>query len=252
MNNVSRETVRTRIIDYEAQFRVATPEPVQQSAAPVHQAPTAAYKPPVAMPVAPKPALVPVVPVVASPPAPHWFDAMPAAPYGLDTVSPGTKQFFLVRGSLNQQYAHGYAQPAIGIETWRPDYEALPAFQAAEKIWVILNSSEDNRAFLLSIVGDIWIRERCLLSVDNGSTINNQPVWLPDVWVQRVCKYHLIETRVSPWSQRWSTFEMIHNFVPLPTPNCTEQLNALLAKPPEPEHPASLGGFTGPGYYGPR
>jgi hypothetical protein len=242
MNNVSRETVRTRILDYEAQFRVATSEPVQQPAPPAQQTPTASCKPSVAMPVAPKPALVPVVPAVVP---------RPTAPYGLDTVSPGTKQFFLVRGSLNQQYAHGYAQPAIGIETWRPEYATLPAFQAAEKIWVILNSSEDNRAFLLSLVADIRIRERCVLSVDNGSTIINQPIRLPDVWVQRVCKYHLIEKRTSPWSQIWSTFEMIYKFVPLPAPNCTEQLNALLAKPPEPEQPASLGGLTGPGYYGP-
>src|ERR1700676_5144756 len=80
MNNVSRETVRARILDYEAQFRVATPDPVQQRPIVTVQQSAPVCKAPVALPVAPQPAPVPAVPVVA-----------PSTPFGLDSVPAGCK-----------------------------------------------------------------------------------------------------------------------------------------------------------------
>src|SRR2546427_2028673 len=100
MDNASRETVRTRILDYEAQFGVATPEPVQQSPIVAVQQSAPACKAPVALPAAPKPAPVPVVPVVTPPPE----------PYGLASIPPGCKAFFLVNGEHNAILARNCAQ----------------------------------------------------------------------------------------------------------------------------------------------
>ena len=233
--HTSKDTVARRIHNLK-------PAPVQPPAAPVQDPsmnpilPMVQVSRPVEVP--PEPALVPVV--------------LPPAPHGLDSIPAGCKAFFLVRGSLNQRYARGYAQPAVGIEVWHHEYASLPAFQAIERIWMVMNSSEDNGAFLLSIAGDIWIRERCLVSVD-GLTVRNPPVRLPDVWVQLVCK-----SRRS-WGGRHSAsivhpafqladrsdFEAGHHFQPIPHPNHTNKLAALLAKPPEPEKPSPLDRSSG-------
>ncbi|MGA7792808.1 MAG: hypothetical protein WCA19_07180 [Candidatus Acidiferrales bacterium] len=285
MNNVSRETVRTRVLGFEAKFRVATCEPVQQPAAPVQQAPTSAYKPPVAMPVAPKPcapapvsrpawtfvppskwapdpseaapkpaqvpkaaAAVPVAPL--TPPEPiNNYNAIVAywAARGVPDLEPDTRSFLLVRGQQNVVYATNCEQLCVGIETWRKEYRNLDWFQTAERIWVILDPREDNRAFLQSLAADIWIRERCMIVKGE---------------VPCICKCRLLWERAhrSPfpsslvWLQAaWSDFEKVHNFIPIPAPNCTEQIEALLAKPREPEQPINLGGScTGPWHgYGP-
>lgn len=228
----SSHTVASRLREYKAP--VAPPPPVH-----VQQVPAPAYKPPVlpARPV-PAPAPVPVTPVVPVP---------PPAPYG--SVPEGTKTFFLVHGNLNREYAHNYAQPAIGIEIWHHEYLSLPAFRDAEKIWVVLNSNEDNRAFLMSIVSDIWIREKCLLSVDNGATLCTQPVRF-GVWVQYVAKDKLRRDRPHDGSRPqtdMSDFEKVRNFQKIPLPSHMEKLDALLKSPKtgEADRPSSLGGWWG-------
>ena len=231
MNNVSRETIRARILDYEAQSRVLTPEPLQQAPiVPVQQS-APVYKPPVTLPAAPKPAPVPVVPLVALP-----------TPFGLDSIPAGCKAFFLVCGEQNAIYARGYAQPAIGIETWHPSYASLPAFPAAERIWVVVTANEENRAFVLSLAADITIRERCVVSVGEVHGDMNH--------VQMVCKRRLLWERknhsasiVDPaflLADR-SDFEEAQGFQPIPQPNHTRELEALLAKPPEHERADPLG-----------
>lgn len=222
--HTSKDTVARRIHNWK-------PAPVQPPAAPVPDPvepvlPVVEVSMPVEIP--PKPAPVPVVP----PPEPHGLDSIPA----------GCKAFFLVRGEQNAIYARGHDQPAVGIEVWHHEYASLPAFQAAERIWMVMNSSEDNRAFLLSIAGDIWIRERCLVSVD-GLTVHNPPVRPPDVWVQLVCKFRLLMER--PRDGSWpdnSGFEAIFNFQPVPLPSHTDKLAALVAPASKPDRPNPFGG----------
>jgi hypothetical protein len=229
MNNVSRETVRARILDYEAQFRVAPPEPLQQSPiVPVQQS-APVCKAPVALPVAPQPAPVPVVPVVAVP-----------TPFGLESVPAGTKVFFLVNGEHNAILARKCAQIAVGIERWHPSYATLPAFRDADTILVVINSDDDNRAFILSLVDDIWIRERCVIS--RGDSRITEVRW---TWVQQVCKDRLMTQRANAglseewWRQR---FEAPY-FAPMPQPNHSERIEAFLAPPKkeEPERRFSFG-----------
>ena len=244
MNNVSRETVRARILDYEAQFRVAPPEPLQQSPiVPVQQS-APVCKAPVALPVAPQPAPVPAVPVVA-----------PPTPFALESVPAGTKAFFLVNGEQNVILAHNCAQMAVGIERWHPSFAMLPAFRDADRFWVVLNSDDDNAAFFRSIVGDIWIRERCAIS--RGDSRITEVRW---TWVQQVCKYRLMVQRANAglreewWRQQ---FEAPY-FAPMPQPNHAARIEELLAPPKkeEPARPFSFGGSIeawrngGTGWYG--
>jgi hypothetical protein len=42
----------------------------------------------------------------------------PREPFGIDTISPGCKVFFLVHGQSNASLAGGCDQPAVGIELW--------------------------------------------------------------------------------------------------------------------------------------
>lgn len=213
---VAKETVRTRLLE-DAAVPMREPIPPIEPPRPVPQ--------PSPLPVAPEPATPMAIAPVVSPPE----------PFGFESISAGTKVFFLVHGDLNQQLAHNCAQPAIGIEQWHHDYASLPAFQAVERVWVVLNSSEDNRAFLQSIVDDIWIREKCRLSV--GSYAGTP-------WVQAVAKWRLLMQREinGPWySFHTESFEQCHSFRPLPQPNHTQIIEALLKKPKSPEKPSSVG-----------
>ena len=187
------------------------------------------------------------VPVPVTPPEPiDNYEAIVAywAWRGVPDFVPDTRCFFLVRGQQNVAYATNCEQLCVGMETWRKEYRDLDGFQSAERIWVILDPREDNRAFLQSLAADIWIRERCMIVR----------------WeVPSICKYRLLWERAhrSPlpsgliWLQAaWSDFEKVHKFIPISAPNCTEQLEALLAKPREPEQPARFdGGYLMPGYY---
>jgi hypothetical protein len=229
MNNVSRETVRARILDYEAQFRVATPEPVQQPPIVPEQRSGPVHEPFVALPVIPKAAPVPVVPVVA-----------PPKPFGLESVPAGTKAFFLVNGEHNAILARNCAQIAVGIERWDPSYASLPAFRDADRFWVVINSDDDNQAFFMSIVGDIGIRERCAIS--RGDSRITEVRW---TWVQQVCKDRLMMQRANPGlrEQWWRQQFEAPYFAPMPQPNHTDRIEAFLAPPKreEPERPFSFG-----------
>jgi len=245
MNNVSRETVRTRILHYEAQFRVATPEPIP--------APGPSTEPPIVPVQEPKPAPM-SVPVVAPPPEPKAapvskiepVSVAPVAPpepdsnydalveywamRGLKNYKPDTRWFFLVHGQQNLQYATGLEQLAVSIDRWYEAYHDLEVFRDAERIWVVIDRRDDNREFVRSLVNDIWIRERCVISVGYVSF---------ERWIQTVMRDRMHRMwDVSP--RKWesydsSQFEAAQHFVSLPQPNHVQRIEELLVPPPEPE-----------------
>ena len=147
-------------------------------------------------------------------------DSPPAGPYGLDTISPASYAFFLVRGELNATYARGFVQPAVGVEVWRHEYSTLPVFVEAERIWVVLTDTEDNLAFVTSIAADKSIRRRCVVST----------------WgVQVVAKYKMLWERqylyptLSMDSRRSydEHFENVHGFQKFPRPSEKYKLRRL-------------------------
>jgi len=194
---------------------------------PVPPVPVVISKPVIAQP-APSPAPAPVLP--------------PPEPYGLDSIPAGCKAFFLVCGELNAIYAHGYAQPAVGIETWHHAYASLPAFQAAERIWVVVTANDEHRAFVLSLAADTTIRERFVISVGEVHGNMNH--------VQSICKRRFLWERAKHSASIMdpafrladrSDFEKVHGFQPIPQPNQTDKLAALVASPSEPDRSHSFG-----------
>jgi hypothetical protein len=145
-----------------------------------------------------------------------------------DSVPDGTKAFFLVNGKVNAELVMHLGQLA-SLERWHPEYATLPAFQVAERIWLRMNSSENNPRFFQSIVANIWIREKCSVSVDNGATPNTRPVQVVN-WVQNVAKFKLLVDRPLDGSRPnadLASFELIHNFQPLPLPSHPDKIAAL-------------------------
>lgn len=266
----SKDTVRNRLMEYDARKQAQQPKPPIPATAPALRAPSipapAAPKPPAPVQdtkrtgcapdwtFAPTEKLPPApsdepVPVPVTPPEPIYnYKAIVAywAARGVPDFVPDTRCFLLVRGQQNVAYATNCEQLCVGIDQWYKAYRDLEAFQDAERIWVILDPREDNRAFLQTLAADIWVRERCMIVKGE---------------VPCICKCRLLWERAHRsslpsgliWLQAaWSDFEKVHNFIPIPAPNCTAQLEALLSPPPKPEEPVKLGGFTGPWHgYGP-
>jgi hypothetical protein len=219
--HVAKETVRTRLLE-DAAVPMREPIPPIEPPRPVPQ--------PSPLPVAPEPATPVAVAPVVSPPE----------PFGLESVPAGCKRFFLVNGKLNAEYAHHLEQHAVGINAWHKEYVQLAAFQNAEKIWVVLNRGEDNRAFILSIANDIWIRERCAISVGT---------WPGSTWVQAICKSRMLKVWSLKGREWWSSdteqFEAVHGFQAYPLASHTDKLAALIAAAPEPEKTSAFGGPFG-------
>jgi hypothetical protein len=139
-------------------------------------------------------------------------DGASADPYGLDTIPPASYAFFLVRGELNATFARGYVQPAVGIEIWRQEYSTLPVFVQATRIWVVLNDTEDNLAFVESIAADKSIRRRCIVSTCGVQTVTKSKM----LW-DRQHSY-------STWSEEFrrrcdKEFEAVWHFQAFPTPS---------------------------------
>src|SRR5712692_6657036 len=239
---ISRETVRTRILGYEARLREGKPEPVQPPVVPV-QRPAPAQQPPVATVQAEVPKAA--VPVPVAPPEPvNNYDALVAywAVRGVPNFKPDTRRFFLVNSRHGQQnlgIAANCEQLAVGITEWHKEYRE--DFKTADRIWVILDRREDNRAFLQSLSADIWVRERCMLVRSR---------------VLDVCKYRLLWERDHRLFTKdpaflladWSDFEKAHGFQPIPPPNAVREHEAWLAPPPEPERVSPVGGGYGAPY----
>ena len=215
--HVAASTVGSRLRNYTPPIPPTPPPQAQRASGATDKPPVVAPKPP--NPVASvQPSPVPIPQVSVSPPTPP-----------VESVPDGAKTFFLVNGKANAELVMHLGQAVVGIERWHETYALLPAFQRAERIWLVMNSSEDNRAFFQSIVGDIWIRERCLVSVDDGDSLNTQPRQVGN-WVQTVAKYKLLMDRPHNGSRPItdvSGFERIHNFRPLPLPSHTDKIAAL-------------------------
>jgi predicted DNA-binding protein (UPF0251 family) len=207
----SRETVRKYLQIHDAQVTTATPPP-----APVEGPPAAT--------------LHTATPAAQFVPPPIVSQFVPPAPVGLDTIPEGCTSFFLVMGAQNQQYAKGYAQPCIGIEQWHREYARLPVFRDAERVWVVVNLSEDNQAFVMSLAADIWVRERCVISTQG---------------VQHVAKARLLMQRrlQRPWfAYDAPEFEAVHRFQPLAQAKNVREIAELLAKPETDADAPMLGG----------
>jgi hypothetical protein len=182
------------------------PLPPLPPPAPVQQAPLGIQEPPVMSATVPPPAPAFVAPVP------------PPEPCG--SVPEGTKAFLLVHGQLNQEFAKNCGQHALGIESWHYEYAFLPAFQDAERIRVVITREEDNRRFLLSLAGDIAIRERCVISTDGVQDV---------VKSKRALE---LTRRYEHQTFNRQLFETLHKFQAIPPMNHGAKLNALLAPPP--------------------
>jgi hypothetical protein len=239
MNNISRETVRTRLREHDERHP-KPPKPVQSSPLPDLKPPVASVpQSPVSSP-AMRPPVPPIPPVVppAKPPEPvSNYDGLVAywALRGLPNVKINTRMFFLVHGAHNVVLGTGSEQLVVAIDQWHQEYHDLEEFQNVERIWVVLDPREDNRAFLLSIVADIWVREKCLVVVSS---------------VLDICRYRLAWERDHHAGFMSSVydaeFETACKFIPMPAPNYVREIEALLVPAPAPDVPQPVGGLYMP------
>ena len=150
----------------------------------------------------------------------------PPEPYGLDTIPAACKAFFLVHGEMNAIYARGYNQPAVGIGKWHQQYSTLPAFSQAERIWVVLNDTEDNLSFVTSIAADKAIRRRCLISTKGVQLVTKSKMQ----W-EREYTYPILSEALRRWYDK--QFETLWQFQVFPPPSCVNKLKKLGAHKPE-------------------
>ncbi|HKR29727.1 MAG TPA: ImmA/IrrE family metallo-endopeptidase [Terriglobales bacterium] len=106
----------------------------------------------------------------------------PSGVYGLETIPQGCKAFFLVHGDQNAVCPRRCEQLAVGVETWHCAYAHLPAFASVERLWVVLNDNEENRAFLISIAADKVIRRRCRVSIRGVQWVAKQRMLCQRRW----------------------------------------------------------------------
>jgi hypothetical protein len=172
-------------------------------------------------------------PVLVTPPEPDSnYDGLIQywAIRGRKDFKPDARWFFLVNGQQNLAFATGLEQFAVSINRWHEEYRDLEAFRDAERIWVVIDRRDDNGEFVRSLVNDIWIRERCVISVGYVSF---------ERWIQTVMRDRMHRMwDVSP--RKWesydsSQFEAAQHFVSLPQPNHVQRIEELLVPPPEPE-----------------
>ena len=148
-------------------------------------------------------------------------------PYGMDSVRPGTKDIFLLRGVDNCELARHCAQEdrAFGIEIWHREYGDLPAFKTAECFWVVINRSDDravNVRFLQSIADDSSLRERSrVAAVESVSSMSDLFASVLNMQSSHVFSGRLLES--------------LYSFKPIPRPGDNKEIDALTEPPPPPE-----------------
>jgi hypothetical protein len=233
--NCSKDTVRNRLRDYHARIGASKPVP---AITPVD--------PPPAVPVTAEPSLPPAATsVAAAPPTVAPMDVTPPDPVsnleGLRgywkqrgrTQNEPPPRFFLVNGADNVQYGTGSEQFVVGVDQWRKEYQRLAIFQQAEKIWVLLDATQDNRAFLASIVSDIWLRERCIVCrIASGGVLS--------IFQSRFTWHRMY--RNSSLSLADEAFEKLDRFIPCPQSNHVQELEKLLEPALTPEQMNQIGG----------
>jgi hypothetical protein len=257
----SKDTVRTRLRDYDSAVEAARPKPVPPSVPVVSP-----VKPPVTVIPTPQieftngtvPPEIAAALVAAAPeptPVPHSLPNIAPEPVdnleglraywkvrGRAEYEPPSR-FFLVNGADNVQYGTGSEQFVVGVDQWRKEYQRLAIFQHAEKIWVLLDATQDNRAFLASIVSDIWLRERCMVCrITSGGVLV--------VFQSRMTWHRMYQGRMLPLADE--AFEKLHCFIPCPQSNHVQEHEKLLEPAPTPEQMSQTGGehplYGGSGY----
>ena len=113
----------------------------------------------------------------------------------------------------------------MGVEIWHRQYMDLPVLKAVERIWVVINRSDDreaNTGFLRSIAADTSIRERSRIATVDSQTGMS-------VLFQGVLK--------AQRSQAFSgnLLEHVFQFKTVPLPDDTKEMEALTKPPPPPE-----------------
>lgn len=168
--------------------------------------------------------------VVATTPASDSASAPVAQltdPYGLDSVRSGTKEIFLLRGADNCELARHCAQKdrAVGVEIWHREYMDLPVLQAVERVWVVINRSDDREAntrFLRSIAADTSIRERSRIATVDSQTGMSALF----KWVLKAQRSHAFSGDL---------LEYVYHFKTVPLPDDSKEVEALTEPPPPPE-----------------
>ena len=242
-----QEMVTTLLAD-EARREAAKPKPVpvQPPVAPVQQAPVMIQQPPVAAAQVEVPKATIPAPVALPEPISNYDDLIAFQKWrGTPDFKPDPRKYWLVNGARNLEFCTHAEQLAVAVDVWHRDYDRMPEFQNADRIWVILDPREDNRAFLSSIAANVWIRERCMLVRSSALDIcRRRLMWDRD---------HNLRSTTSREFRDYDDreFEQAHNFVTIPAPSCVRELDKLLEKPPEPERVSPVGGSFG-APYGPQ
>jgi hypothetical protein len=213
---------------------------------PAPVAPPAAAKQPPVLPARPKPAseavpVTPVAPVLSAPvqepsPAPvvsqakDNADALLRRHEWLAAESSWRQCFFLVNAinPLNLEFCTNNSQHGVAIARWHESFRGLEVFENASRIWVVLDPADDNVEFLQSLMNDIWVREKCVVTVGN---------------LLYIAKYKT-DANVGH-KTTVENFEVARGFRPMPQPNHVEIIRQLLQKPmPAPETPQqTFGGY---------
>jgi len=132
----------------------------------------------------------------------------------------------LIHREINAIYARGYNQPAVGSESWHREYSTLPAFSQVERIWVVLNETEDNLSFVTSIAADKLVRKRCRISTEGVQRVTKAKM----LW-EKEHTYPILSEEFHRWYDE--QFETIQHFQAFPTPSEVYKLKKLGVQKPE-------------------
>jgi hypothetical protein len=231
--HVAPSTVGSRLRNWKPPVLPPPPPPVQQAAAPTQrqpEPPAVALKPPTVSVAVPTVQQAPVpIPQVPASPIDNADDLLHRHEW-LAAELAWRECFFLVNAinPLNLQFCNNNSQHGVAIDRWHESFRGLQVFENATKIWVVIDPADDNAAFLHSLVDDIWIRERCLVTV---RSILDVAKYKTDA-----CVGHKMTVE---------NFEAVCGFKPMPQQNHQEIIRTLLEKPmPAPETPQqTFGGY---------
>ena len=240
--HVAPSTVGSRLRNWKPPVLPPPPPPVQQAAAPTQrqpEPPAVALKPPTVSVAVPTVQQAPVpIPQVPASPIDNADDLLHRHEW-LAAELAWRECFFLVNAinPLNLEFCTNNSQHGVAIARWHESFRGLEVFENASRIWVVLDPADDNATFLQSLVDDIWIRERCAVTVGN---------------LLYIAKYKT-DANVGH-KMTVETFEAARGFKPMPQPNHTEIIRTLLQKPmPAPETPQqTFGGYGAPESWGIR
>lgn len=233
--HVAPSTVGSRLRNWKPPVPPPPPVPAQQTRR-QPEPPAVAPKPPTVSVAVPTVQEAPVpIPQVPEQPIDNADDLLRRHPW-LAEESAWRECFFLVNAinPLNLQFCNNNSQFGVAVVRWHESFRGLQVFENATKIWVVIDPADDNAAFLHSLVDDIWIRERCLVTV---RSILDVAKYKTDA-----CVGHKMTVE---------NFEAVCGFKPMPQPNHVEVIRTLLQKPTPPETPQSpYGGYGAPESWG--